>query len=407
MSRVETAFFDALCVGVRGGELPREYDLTADEWEDLLLLSSEQEVLPLVYDAVCSCSSFHRIDRERRKYLRDKALSVAIRQIVQTNEFLNLILHAHEKGLDPVVLKGITIRSLYPKPMLRPSVDEDLLVPSGEMRKYHDFLVSEGLEPDDKELPPDGAPELSYHRPNSPTYIELHSTAFPSSPAYGDCNEPFVGAAERSTEVTIEDVTMRTLSHTDHLLYLILHAYKHFLHGGFGIRHVCDMGMFAEHWGARIDAGYVMAQCEKLHIGRFAAALFRICEEQLGFGDLGLFPGIEVDTAHLLDDIISGGLYGANDINRMHSSTLTLEAVASQREGRKRRSALHSVFLPRKDLDGRYPYLRKRPWLLPAAWAQRIWKYVFDRRGGRVSASESLKIGRDRIELLKEYDIIE
>lgn len=36
------------------------------------------------------------------------------------------------------------------------------------------------------------------------------------------------------------------LAPTDHLLCLLCHAYKHFLYAGFGIRHVCDIGIFAE-----------------------------------------------------------------------------------------------------------------------------------------------------------------
>ena len=40
--------------------------------------------------------------------------------------------------------------------------------------------------------------------------------------------------------------TIRILAPTDHLLCLLCHAYKHFLYAGFGIRHVCDIGIFAE-----------------------------------------------------------------------------------------------------------------------------------------------------------------
>lgn len=106
------------------------------------------------------------------------------------------------------------------------------------------------------------------------------------------------------------------------------------------------------------------------------------------------------------NDVLSGGLYGANDINRLHASTMTLEAVASHKEGRRRKGALHSVFLPARDLEGRYPFLKNKRWLLPAAWIARVWNYVFRHEYGPVSAKESLRIAKDRIELLKEYGII-
>ena len=105
--------------------------------------------------------------------------------------------------------------------------------------------------------------------------------------------------------------------------------------------------------------------------------------------------------------MLSGGLYGVEDLNRAHSSTLTLEAVAAQKRGRRRKGALGSVFLPRRSLEGRYKYLKRFPVLLPAAWIQRAWNYLTERRAGSVSPSETLKIGRERIALLKEYGIID
>ena len=168
------------------------------------------------------------------------------------------------------------------------------------------------------------------------------------------------------------------------------------------------MALMAEKDGARIDWRYIREACDGLCIAVLAAAMFRICERHLGFVMPEVFADLEVDESALLEDVLSGGLYGVNDVDRAHSSTLTLEAVSAERSGRKRRGAWHSVFLPLEDMKGHFPYLKRYPWLLPAAWAQRIWRYLTRKqRPDPVSPVRSLQIARSRIELMRQYGIME
>ena len=68
---------------------------------------------------------------------------------------------------------------------------------------------------------------------------------------------------------------------------------------------------------------------------------------------------------------------------------------------------LSSVFPPIDQMLGRYPYLKKKPYLLPYAWVVRILRYRKEQRLGlETDAVKSLKIGRERIELLRRYGII-
>ena len=404
MITVENALLAALKASLHE-EAAADPELSADGWSALFHLANEHEILPLVFDALCRCPSLRTLAPEQIKEWREKAVAAAMRQVVQTNEFLTLMLKAQAQGLDPVVLKGITVRSLYPKPMLRPSVDEDLFVSWEDAEKYHRFFLSEGLEPDEPEAELSSSDELSYHKPQSPTYIEMHMSLFPQdSDAYGDCNSLFENVAERSVRVQIEDVSLRVLEPTDHLLFLICHAYKHFLHSGVGIRQVCDMGMFAERYRDEIDWARIVRGCASIRIDRFAAALFRIAEKHLGFPLPEVFSDYAVDEAALRADMLSGGVYGIVDEDRLHSGSITLDAVAAQKQGRKRRSLAASLFPSASSLAGRYPYLRQRPWLLPLAWAQRITAYL---KKTHASAAASVEIGEKRVELLKQYNIID
>ena len=104
----------------------------------------------------------------------------------------------------------------------------------------------------------------------------------------------------------------------------------------------------------------------------------------------------------VLEDLLSGGVYGGNTEARRHSSLITLHAA----EGKGERSLLRTVFPSAKELSRAYPYLEKAPWQLPRAWASRVLRYAAAGRGGAASAPESLAIGERRVALLRKYKVI-
>ena len=87
----------------------------------------------------------------------------------------------------------------------------------------------------------------------------------------------------------------------------------------------------------------------------------------------------------------------------MHSSNLTLDAVAASKQGRGKRGWLRSLFPGMGYMQGRYAYLRRLPWLLPAAWVQRLGEYLLREKA---NPGRSLQIGRERIELMRQYDLL-
>ena len=405
MREAEELLLALYTVSMQGKSLKTDPEASSELWADVLQLAQWHQVLPLVFHAACTQPSFRNMDREKYLEYRELSLQIYSRQILRTNEFLNLILSLKDAGLDPVVLKGIVCRSLYPVPSLRPSVDEDLLIAPEEAGAYHAFLLSEGLFADEPEADVAEAEELSYHRENSPTYIELHKHPFPwDAKAYGDYNELFEGAMERTVQIQVEDVTLRTLCPTDHVLYLICHACKHFLHSGVGIRQMGDIVMFARAYGDAIDWEQVYASCRRKHLERFAGAMLQIGQRYLGLEQVPApFARLEVDCEALLEDALSDGIYGAEDADRVHSSNLTLDAVAASKQGRGKRGWLRSLFPGMGYMQGRYAYLRKLPWLLPAAWVQRLGEYLLREKA---NPGRSLQIGRERIELMRQYDLL-
>ena len=74
----------------------------------------------------------------------------------------------------------------------------------------------------------------------------------------------------------------------------------------------------------------------------------------------------------------------------------------------ERSSILSSIFPKKEYLERRYPYLKKHPYLLPVAWVQRIAHYAGEKQtSADNSAAGSIKLAKERIELMKMYDIID
>lgn len=108
----------------------------------------------------------------------------------------------------------------------------------------------------------------------------------------------------------------------------------------------------------------------------------------------------------MLHDVLCGGIYGSNDYTRLHSSTVTLSAVKSSRKG-KNGSVLSTLFPKKTYMEKKYPYVKKNPILLPAAWIARIADYIKETKNTQNdNASDSLKLAKERIELMKMYNIM-
>lgn len=292
---------------------------------------------------------------------------------------------------------------LYPLKDHRISADDDLYIPDAEFMACHKQLLANGLTTD---TPPDelaSADEVSYTKNGSPLYIELHRHLFDSAEdAHDELNHFFVGLNPVETDGFL------AMPPHEHLLYLLLHAYKHFVRSGIGLRQFCDIGLWALEYHDEIDWQRLHDQCASVHAATFAAAAFRIAKDYLGIDfDLPMPWDASIDVEPLLHDTLCGGVYGSNDLTRLHSSTVTLNAVKASRTGEKS-SVLRTVFPKREYLERRYPYLKKRPYLLPVAWVQRIAHYASEKQAGTDnSASGSIKLGKERIELMKRYGIMD
>ena len=398
LTTTETQFLHIAKAAISGGDLLAE----KADWPAIFTLANQQKLLPILFEAVRKTPAAVE-NAALFAVTKQQVIGQVLNQTVRSAEFSDLYHKLRSAGLRPIVVKGQLCSRLYPLKDHRISTDDDLYISDAEFMACHKQLLANGLTTDTPADEPTTADEVSYTKKGSPLYIELHRHLFDSAEdAHDELNRFF--ADLNTTEI---DGFLAMPPH-EHLLYLLLHAYKHFVRSGIGLRQFCDIGLWARAYHAEIDWQRLHEQCESVHAATFAAAAFRIARDDLGIEfDLPAPWDGSIDVEPLLHDSLCGGVYGTNDLTRLHSSTVTLNAVKSSRKGRKS-TVLRTIFPEKAYLESRYPYLKKRPYLLPVAWVQRIAHYASEKQSGTDnSASGSIKLGKERIELMKRYGIMD
>ena len=415
MEAVQELFLQAMKASLENKKVTWETALEDQEWLALFQLAEAHHVLPLIYDAVYCCPAAQNSEGELFAPFKKRTVQMVMLQTQKTSEFLRLYENLRAAGVKLCMVKGIICRNIYPNPDYRISGDEDFLIPAEQFPLCHEAMLAYGMTLSEPEQDINEVYEVPYGKQGSPIYIELHKSLFPpESEAYGDLNRFFEGVTERLIEVPVQGSMISTMEYTDHLFYLICHAFKHFLHSGFGIRQVCDIILFANAYGDEIDWARIVKNCREIRAELFAAALFKIGEKYLSFdADKACYPVVwrelDVDESAMLNDLLDSGIYGGANMSRKHSSNITLNAVSAQKQGKKSGNhVLKTVFPPAKTLEGRFPYLKEHPYLLPVAWANRLMRYQKElHQTAGNDAAESIRIGNKRIELMKQYGIID
>ena len=398
LTATERQFLHIAKAAVSGGALPTENV----DWPAVFALAGQQKLLPILFEAVRKMPAAEE-NVALFAVTKQQVIGQVLNQTVRSAEFSDLYHKLRAAGLHPIVVKGQLCSRLYPLKDHRISADDDLYISDAEFMACHKQLLANGLTTDTPVDELATADEVSYTKEGSPLYIELHRHLFDSSEdAHDELNHFFASLKPVETDGFL------AMPPHEHLLYLILHAYKHFVRSGIGLRQFCDIGLWARAYHVEIDWQRLHEQCESVHAATFAAAAFRIARDYLGIDfDLPMPWDASIDVEPLLHDTLCGGVYGSNDLTRLHSSTVTLNAVKASRTGEKS-SVLRTVFPKREYLERRYPYLKKRPYLLPVAWAQRLAHYASEKQSGAdSSASGSIKLGKERIELMKRYGIMD
>lgn len=364
--------------------------------EEMLRLATDHKVLPMILD----CLSYNPgIPKEQLNKYKLLIKSSIFSQAIITEKHLQVYKAISNKNIFPIVVKGFICKNLYPKPELRISSDEDWVLADSDAQICENIINSIGLNPSETNLQSNY--ENTYVN-NSGLRIDLHKSFFPTENKFYDSwNKIFDDFDNKSVFVECNGVKIKTLCPTYQLIYLILHALKHFLHSGVGIRQIGDIGLYAKYYYKEIQWETLISQLKRIKADKFAFAVFEICRNNLGIFDFIISPEF-IDAEPLLSDVLKAGIYGSSSQELCHSSTITISAAEKNKYG-----MVKWIFPSAERMSLKYRYVNKTVFLLPVAWIHRFFDYLKEVRNTRNNNPfTSIKIGKERTKLLKKYGIL-
>lgn len=375
-------------------------DSDEQERRELFALAYAHKLLPVVCFKLASAERLFA--DEEGKAWRSLAKKQAVMSDHCTRAYCGFIRQLENSGLSPVTLKGEVIKRLYSAPELRLSADEDIFIDEARADDCARAILELGYEP----YPPGAASRLQWD-PNgviafnggNGLHIELHERLFDPNGPLQPAAAHFSAAYGRTVTEGRGEEALRVFAPTDELLYLICHAAKHFISCGFGVRIFADICAYTTRYYESINFTELKFILEQCGLVGFAAGVYDVCMNYLGY-DAEMFP-LPFDEAvcgdEMLYDCLDGGVYGKSSYSRAQSAKYTSGAAAG---GSHAKTAAKAAFPSREELKMSYPFVEKTPLLLPAAWAARLYKYVFS---GRKDAQRGMAIGRERTRLLRRY----
>lgn len=378
---------------------------TPVDWETLGTVSKAHNLFPLFHEGACQFPEY----RNRPEYEDNINLVMTMigQQIKKTESFLELYRAFLKADLHPIVMKGIICRQLYGKHAeKRPSGDEDILVQKEEFYKVKAIMEEQGFvcsKPDVTLAQLEQLQDVGFYESNIGFLIEVHTNIMGHTnqmrTKMGDC---FKDVFEHTRTVMIHDVPVTTMSHTDHFLFLVLHAFKHFSLSGVGVRQMLDILLYQKAFEQEIDWDSVKAVLNDNHATGYLGDLQFIGEKYLEFEF-----GVHFETCSpnaLLKDMMEVGVFGKRDDADILAARINLNTMGREKAGVL--SWIRMGFPPIRYMINEAPYLEEKPWLLPVEWGKR-WGRFFKRarKHGGSFMLDSVKKSRERMELLKKYGL--
>ncbi len=413
MTKAEEIFLMIIKNSLHSGAVPQaEMESAAvpedTDWEAVLGVARKQNLFPYVYDAATAYQAFSTFGAANEQYFM-YATSAMSAQMQRTEALLNLYQAFCSNGLEPIVIKGIICRSLYgERADFRPSGDEDILIEKKDYERAAAVLEACGYR---KEADPDKemtvVQEVTFFSEN--LMVELHLNLFASKSAIQQkMNNWFKDAFLSDELVCIKGIQMRTMTPTDHFLFLVFHAFNHFTNQGFGVRMMLDILLFAEQYEKRIDWEYIDRGLADVGATGFLADLVELGNEYLGFSLPQRY--VPVCPADLLHDMFRMGIFG-NSTGADRTAGRMVEDTVQEECANKRGKAasyFRLLFPSWKTWCAWRPYLKDKPWMVVPEWCSRIGRYL----RGETSTSDvkgldkSYRIAAERIALLKKYGVL-
>lgn len=277
------------------------------KWENVFRLARQQTLLGLLADGLqklpADCMPYLTLVRKLKSYVVKN---------IQTHSFMTdrlgqTLQTLRDGGVEPVLLKGHGLALNYPNPISRQCGDVDFYVGKEAYSRSVEICLNR-FGAGDHEL----ENLKHYHFDNQGIVIELHKVAsiVPGLFRNASFQKWTVGcmAPSQLRRVELDGVQVMLPSHRFDVIYIMVHAWHHFLEGGVGLRQLCDWTMYLHKFHTCIDADVLKADLKAFGLTRVWHLFAWIAVNELGLpsNECPLYSGRYSEDAKKMIEIIWG-----------------------------------------------------------------------------------------------------
>ncbi len=327
----------------------------------------------------------HKVENFLKTWAETNCQSETIKKLVlasyhtqiikDTNENIELeqILEQLEKAnIETLVVKGITMKQVYPKDYMRQMCDIDILVHPKDFKKTSKILENLGFNKFfdyERHLVFEKKPFI---------LVELHRRLFSGEEA----DAKYFNSIWHESIAYKNYHNIKRMDQEDTYLFCIMHILHHFQSTGIKIRDILDVYCIYEKYKNSFNFEKLNKKLEEFNIKSFEKNIKKIAYQW--FGEEEILEFDEVEKFILKGETIE------NQINYK----------VGENQGKAK--YLLQMFFPKlKQMQERYPILKKLPILLPIMWIIRIIKKAFSKSNTMKEKIEKIKL----IQKAKQEDI--
>ncbi len=396
MSPTQTVLLGLISQSLTGKDyaLPEKINWTA-LFEESLAQAVAPQVFSHIQKAQCANEEI---------YLRWKSFTMrSIQNNMQVNA-QHTMLHKLLDGnnIPYCIVKGCAASKYYPDPLLRAMGDVDFIVPESHWDAATKLFLDNGFQMHGE----DHDFHLSFSKGRA--HLEMHHEPFGLSDWGGEKLLSTVDDIVATRELTeCATGTFYGPSVYYHGLVILMHAYRHLITDGIGVRHLCDWEVLISKYSDEEFKGVFEKGFRELGVWKLAQTFSLACHIYFGTKREAWMGDDTKSAESLMLDIINGGNFGKKGNERYAQNMAIFDE-----EQEIMKAGKFSMLI--KALNGaaqkRYPVFARCTLLKPFGFIPIGIRYIFRTLTGKrkkVSTDEVMQLAKMRSELYSDLRTFE
>lgn len=331
-----------------------ETSIDGEIWCEILQEAKRQDIVGVLGTLIGGAP-----EPVRQEIVKHNAFSV-MRHFTFESEIEKIRKVFDSRKIPFMLLKGNVVKKFYPDPEMRSMGDIDILIHLKDEEVVREIMTTLGYV-----IKVARSDEVVYFKKPFVT-VEIHTQMV--SDSHTKINE-YYGDGWKFARLKTDCEFEYELKREDFFVFQIAHYAKHYATSGAGIRSVIDIWILLREWGKELDFEYINEQLAVLGLDRFGTNILKLVH--MWFED-----GERTQTLTDMENYIFGSGVHGSSMQRVANK----EVRAKSRVIYKIKKYFKAVFLNRQAMEGFYPGLKKRPWLLPYFWMKRLLSRIFSGR---------------------------